>query len=438
MNENPERVALFSTALSNTIRGAKLMAGFYVADTNVLLTEIESLQDYNIVLLSHTLRELDKHKSSSNGELAYNARKAVRYIKDNQDKFKFDVRDYHGSTLGEDFDSSYQDNNILAACVENQYGLITSDILLQYKAKGFEIDVVELESRSKEDYSGVHELFITSSKEDQELLASIYETPERNPFELHINDYLYVWDKEKPTYNNEGELNGYKFIDCFRFDGFKLSKLKFKPIHGEFLGKITPANKKQEMLFDLLQNNEITIKACFGKYGVGKDFVMIAHALDLIEKGKMDKLIWARNNVELADVPTLGILPGDKIEKLIEFAMPLADHVGGVDSLENLIREGKIEVQHLGSLRGRDIKNSIIYVTECQNNTKEHVRLLIGRVGKESQLWLNGDLKQTDKDVYKNNSGIRALYNLKDQYLYGQVTLDKTERSDTAKLAELI
>lgn len=416
------------------------MTKLWVADTNVLLKDLEQLKDCSVVLLSHTLRELDKHKSSPNGELAYNARKAVRYIKENKDNFTFDIKDYDGSVLGKDFDNTYQDNNILASCVVNQYGLITSDILLQYKAEALDIDIVELnDNKGDEEYTGVHEIYLTKSKEDQELLASIYENPYENTYNLVQNQYLYIWNKDKPTYNDEGEPNGYEIIDTFRFDGEKLTKLKFKPIFSKFTGdKIKPINRKQEMLFDLLQNKDQTIKTCFGKYGVGKDFVMINHALDLVEQGKMDKIIWARNNVELEDVPTLGILPGDKIEKLLEFAMPLADHVGGVEGLRMLILSGKIEIQHLGSLRGRDIKRSIIYVTECQNNTNKHIKLLIGRVGKESQLWLNGDLKQTDKDVYRRNSGIRALSTLKGHHLFGQVTLDKTERSDTAQLAELI
>lgn len=413
------------------------MDKLFVADTNIILDYIEQLDEYKIVLTSHVLRELEKHKSSKYEDLKYRARVVSRYIKDNLDKFEFDARDYNGFELGIDYDDRYEDNNILACCVKQNYSLISNDVLLTYKAKGFGIEVIEFNNQSKEEYSGVHEFFVTSTKEDQELLASIYELPERNIFNLNINEYLYIWDKEKPTYSN-GIQNRYAFIDSFRFDGYKYVKLKFKPIHNRFTEKVKPINKKQEMLFDLLQNNDITIKACFGKYGVGKDFVMISHALDLIEQGKMDKLIWARNNVELADVPTLGILPGDKFEKLIEFAMPLADHVGGIESLEVLIRQGKIEIQHLGSLRGRDIKNSIIYVTECQNNTVEHFRLLIGRVGKGSELWLNGDLKQTDKDVYKNNSGVRALSNLKKEILFGLATLDKTERSDTAQLAELL
>lgn len=412
----------------------------FAVDTNILIDHFAELEEYQVVLLGHVLRELDKHKSNSgrNPELAYKARRVVRYIKENKDKFIFDTRDYDGSSFG---DNVYEDNRILAAVVENQYSLITNDVLLGFRAEGMGIEVIEFGDKGKEDldYSGVHEIFLTSNKEDQELLAQLYENPSYNPFNLVQNQYLFIWDKEKPTYNDDGEMNGYELTDSFKFDGFQFTKLRYKTVTPKYLGdKVKPINKKQEMLFDLLQNKDITIKACFGKYGVGKDFVMITHALDLIDQGKVDKIIWARNNVELADVPTLGILPGDKIEKLIEFAMPLADHVGGVEGLEVLIRQGKIEIQHLGSLRGRDIKRSIIYVTECQNDTKEHIQLLIGRVGKESQLWLNGDLKQTDKDVYRHNSGIKALAKLKGHRLYGQVTLDKTERSDTAQLAELL
>jgi PhoH-like ATPase len=415
------------------------MTKFFVADTNILLDSIESLAEQNIVLLSHTLREMDKHKSSSNGELAFRARKAVRYIKNNKDKFKFDLNDYNGSELGENFSSSYQDDNILKACVDNGYGIITNDVLLQMKSEGFNVEVKELDETLQEEYTGIVDIYLTKTDEDQKSLAEVYENPYNNKFNLVMNQYIYFWDKDSPTFNEEGEISGYEFLDSFKFDGEKHVKLKHKAITPKFTGdKVKPINKKQEMLFDLLQNKEITIKTCLGKFGVGKDFVMITHALDLIEQGKMDKLIWARNNVELADVPTLGILPGDKFEKLVEFAMPLADHVGGVEGLEMLIKQGKIEIQHLGSLRGRDIKNSIIYVTECQNNTKDHFKLLIGRVGKGSELWLNGDLKQTDKDVYKQNSGIRALSKLKGKYLFGQATLDKTERSDTAELADLL
>jgi PhoH-like ATPase len=412
----------------------------YVTDTNILLDSIEGLKDYQIVLLSHTLRELEKHKSSHKEDLKFRAREITRYINGNKDKFHIDAKDYDGSKLGRYYDNRYEDNNILASCVENNYGIITNDVLLGFKAEGFGLEVISLNTlEESSDYSGIHDIYISSSKQDQDLLASLYENPKDNIFDLVKHQYLYVWDKDKPTYDKNGNHNGYEFIGNFRFDGETLRKLKYKQIHSKFMGeKVKPINKKQEMLFDLLQNNEVNIKMCLGKFGVGKDFLMITHALDLIENGKIDKLIWARNNVELADVPTLGILPGDKFEKLVEFAMPLADHVGGVEGLTMLIKQNKIEIQYLGSLRGRDIKNSIIYVTEFQNNTRDHAKLLVGRVGRGSQLWLNGDLKQTDKEVYKNNSGIKAITKLRGNELFSLATLDKTERSDTAELADLI
>lgn len=413
------------------------MDKLYLLDTNVLLESPEVIKDYHVVVSALVLRELEKHKISFNKELAFNARRATRYIEEHKDNVTFDFKDYKVS-FDQDLDKDYTDNKIIQACLDNGYGLISNDLLLRLKAEGLGIEVIKLNNSYDEDYKGVVDIYLSKTK-DQETIADIYENPYRNTYKLVKNQYLYLWDKDSPTINEDGEENGFEFIDSFKFDGEKLIKLKFKPIFSRYMGeKIKPINKKQEMLFDLLQNKEQTIKACFGKYGVGKDFVMINHALDLIEQGKMDKLIWARNNVELEDVPTLGILPGDKVEKLLDFAMPLADHVGGEEGLKMLILQGKIEIQHLGSLRGRDIKRSIIYVTECQNNTSKHIKLLIGRVGKESQLWLNGDLQQTDKDVYRKNSGIRALSSLKGNRLYGQVTLDKTERSDTAELAELI
>ena len=58
--------------------------------------------------------------------------------------------------------------------------------------------------------------------------------------------------------------------------------------------------------------------------------------------------------------------------------------LAGVDGLEALMDDGKVEVEHLGFIRGRDIKNTIIMCSEAENMTKEHVQLLLGRVGEGS------------------------------------------------------
>ena len=63
----------------------------------------------------------------------------------------------------------------------------------------------------------------------------------------------------------------------------------------------------------------------------------------------------------------------------------------------------------------------------------------LGRVGEGSALWINGDYKQVDDAVFVRNSGlIRAVERLKGHPRFGYVKLLKTERSETAAMADLL
>ena len=107
--------------------------------------------------------------------------------------------------------------------------------------------------------------------------------------------------------------------------------------------------------------------------------------------------------------------------------------------MEYWIKNGQVEVAHLGFIRGRDYKNAILLVSEAENLTKEHIQLLLGRVGEGSMLWLAGDLKQTDEAVFENNSGMRkAISALTGNPHFAYVYMPKTERSETAQLADLL
>lgn len=132
-------------------------------------------------------------------------------------------------------------------------------------------------------------------------------------------------------------------------------------------------------------------------------------------------------------------MPGDAISKVFPFLMPIADHVGGILTLEDMLEQDVIEPIHLGFLRGRDIQNSIIFVDEAENLTREHIQLLLGRVSRGSELWIAGDMKQTDHRNFEKNSGLRALVReLKGNKLFGMVKLLRSERSETARLADLL
>lgn len=257
--------------------------------------------------------------------------------------------------------------------------------------------------------------------------ASVYERPSENVFNCYTNQYVIIRDKD-------GAVS-----DKLKWNGYEYRPLSYKQLSNDYSGKIKPRNVHQELAFDMLQDKKTTVKTLLGPFGSGKSMLMIASALHAVRAGQFDRIVYVRNNIEVKDSKPLGFLPGTSDEKLLPFAMPFADHVGGVEGLEYLRRSGQLEVCHLGYMRGRDIKNAIVYVTEAGNLTTEHVQLLLGRIGEGSNLWLDGDLKQVDMSVFRDSSGLSvAIDRLRGNKLFGYVHLEKTERSETAALADLL
>ena len=120
--------------------------------------------------------------------------------------------------------------------------------------------------------------------------------------------------------------------------------------------------------------------------------------------------------------------------------MVLADHLGGEYALNEAIQRGKVELQALNFIRGRSYKNAIIYCSEAENLTKEHVQLLISRCDEGTQLWMNGDDKhQVDDKVFETNNGLKeSIECLKGNRMFGVVELQRIERNKVAGLADLL
>lgn len=259
-------------------------------------------------------------------------------------------------------------------------------------------------------------------------LAAFYSDLSENRFGLLMNQYLILRDMY-------GEV-----LEYYRWNDTTHVRVTQKSVRsGKYMGTIKPLNPQQVLALDLLYNNDVTVKLLCGCYGSGKDYLMSGAALDLLEKNKYQKIVYVRNNIEVKNSKPIGYLPGTYNDKLMPFAMPLADHLGGVAGLDVMITQGRIELVHLGFLRGRDLRDSIIYVSEGENLTKEHVQLLLGRVGQGSALWINGDWKQTDAKAFETNNGlVTAIRKLKGHPRFGYVKLLKTERSETAAMADLL
>lgn len=204
-------------------------------------------------------------------------------------------------------------------------------------------------------------------------------------------------------------------------------------------GEIKPRNPQQLCAMDMLLNRDIPVKLITGKFGSGKSLLCITAALQAVQHGEFEKIIFVRNNVQVKDTDALGALPGSVMEKTLPYVMPFADHCGGVEGIQMLIEQGKLEVIPLGFLRGRSIRNAILYSMESENLTKEHIQLIMGRIDEGSQLWMDGDLKQRDRQIFEKSAGLELMVErLKGNPLFGYVHLIKSERSKVAQLCDLM
>lgn len=269
-------------------------------------------------------------------------------------------------------------------------------------------------------YTGYKDLVLTD-----EQFAEVYTNKTLSGEEFVENEYLIARSED-------GQVQ-----DKFRFTKGKLEQIKFTTFDNTYTGQLKPRNVHQELAFDMLKNRDITVKLVTGTWGTGKTLSLVVAALEAVQKGYFDKVIWIRNNVQVKDTDKMGALPGDEYDKLLPYLGPMMDHVGGEDGAKMLIYGKKLEIIPLPFLRGRSIKNAIIISSEAENLTKEHIQLLLGRVDEGSHLWMDADLKQRDRTIFEKSAGIeKMIERLSGEPLFGYVHLVKSERSATARLAD--
>jgi predicted ribonuclease YlaK len=403
-------------------------------DTNALLNLQQQAFKEPFVIAQKTLEEIESIKTSGtkDGEIKYKARKLARLLDENTGNYTVIPYNTELNNIIEDFGLKESPDNIILSSAylynkSNNILVVSDDINVKFisreifklPTKGInEINLVN----GEEEYTGYKD--VTLSDEE---MSWFYQHMTENVYDLINNQYLIIR-------KSDGEI-----VDYRRWNGYEYVALSYKQINNQFIGKVKPRNPQQVLAFDMLQNKEKTVKVLTGRMGSGKDFLMISNAIELIRQGKYDKLVWIRNNIEVADSKPIGYIPGTANDKLLPYAMILADHLGGEQGLEFQMMQGTIELQHLGFIRGRDYKNCILYCSEAENMTKEHIQLLIGRVGEGSTLWLNGDYKQTDSSIFRINNGLMTLINkFRGHEKFGFVKLEKTERSETAAMADLL
>lgn len=163
----------------------------------------------------------------------------------------------------------------------------------------------------------------------------------------------------------------------------------------------------QKKYYQTLTDYEITI--CSGPAGVGKSYVAMKAAVDLLADPSTpyEKIIIVRPAVEAEE--KLGALPGNVEEKLDPYIFPsyyLLNKIIGKEKRERLKEIEAIEVFALAYMRGMNIDNSILIFEEAQNCSPKQMKLLMTRIGFNSKFFISGDLEQTDRYKDKRHSGL--------------------------------
>jgi phosphate starvation-inducible protein PhoH and related proteins len=165
--------------------------------------------------------------------------------------------------------------------------------------------------------------------------------------------------------------------------------------------------ESQRKYYSLLNEKEITI--CSGPAGVGKSYIAMKAAVDLLvdPTTPYEKIIIVRPAVEAEE--KLGSLPGNVEEKLDPYIFPsyyLLNKIIGKQNREKLKEVEAIEVFALAYMRGMNIDNSILIFEEAQNCSPKQMKLLLTRIGFNSKFFISGDLEQTDRYKDKTHSGL--------------------------------
>ena len=407
-------------------------------DTNVLLHNDTWTQNQKFYISNITIEELEQIKISEkqSPKIKYLARKAVRWLIDNPDKYIVFIFDENSKIIKKKFPFTIdsQDKKIIATAFEAQekgydFNFITYDYNCHLIAKGTGLSSYILKQNNPKVYNGYKKITCPTD----ETLADFYtkiNSYQGNDFEdLLINEYLLVYDKDNIL------VDKYKYLGNNKFE-----QVKFNTANSKMFGKIKPIDPYQELVMDSFNSNQLTLIK--GAAGTGKSLLSLAYLFRSLEKGDIDKIIIFCNTVATAGSAKLGYYPGDRTQKLLDSQIGnfLISKLGAREQVERLIDQGLLLLLPMSDIRGFDTSGmrAGIYITEAQNLSVSLMKLALQRIGQDSICILDGDNDtQVDLNIYAGeNNGLRRVSEVfRGQNFYGQVTLKTIHRSRIANIA---
>jgi phosphate starvation-inducible PhoH-like protein len=208
-------------------------------------------------------------------------------------------------------------------------------------------------------------------------------------------EQLMTTKRAKKRFANEGYTN--PRANVIEFQPFQHTlpqnlPQKKKSVH------VIPRNRNQEeYLFKLLDPSKNIVFA-LGPAGTGKTLIACQVGIKLFKEGLVDKIVVTRPAVSVDE--DHGFLPGTLEQKMAPWTRPIFDVLAEyyyAKDIENMIREGVIEISPLAYMRGRTFKKAYIIADEMQNATPNQMKMLLTRLGEGSKMVVTGDLRQADR-----------------------------------------
>ncbi|RKO61706.1 PhoH family protein [Caldibacillus debilis] len=412
----------------------------YVVDTSSLMHHLSKIPFAESIVPTLVLRELDKHKNSSDPERAFLAQVAIKAIREHHKEIEFDFNQYPRFVyLSEkEYDIDYHDNRLLESLFHHRkagrnVGLITSDFGLEVQARAFGFPVLNPSENEKEPYQGT----ITIPADDHRIsyfFKMLSNPVHENVFDCLVGEYILIMkepDIRRTNSDDEEEVAG-----AWKWTGTHYKRISMNQVFSSSnFPEVKPKNFRQAAAMDSLKSNPLTILT--GKAGTGKTYLATAYILQQIEH--FDRPVYLiTNNVPMRGSRTFGLKKGKILEKILQSNLGnILKSKIGLKHTESLITNQKIQLVPLEDIRGTSF-NGIVYITEAQNYTIDMVKVLLERMEEEGQIIFDGDQRQIDLSYAQgSNNGIQRMLDIyKGSGYMGHVELRGNQRSVLSKLAE--
>lgn len=419
----------------------------YVLDTSVLLSDPKAalrFAEHEVIIPIVVISELENKRHDS--ELGYYARSALRLL----DEFRLNhgslnqqipLNDAGGHLLVElnhidegvlpaGFRHGDNDSRILAVAKSfadegRDVTVVSKDLPMRVKASAMGLTADEYRNEWVTD-SGWTGLAQISATEDQ--ISELYEGERVDvdaAEDLPTNTGLVISSGHGSALGRvKIDAASQKYVQVVRGDRGVFG------LHGR--------SAEQRLAIDMLLDREVGIVSMGGRAGTGKSALALCAGLEAVLERREHKKIIVFRPLYAVGGQELGYLPGSEAEKMNPWGQAVFDTLGAVVSenvLEEVVARGLLEVLPLTHIRGRSLHDAWVIVDEAQSLEKNVLLTVMSRMGQNSKIVLTHDVAQRDNLRVGRHDGVGAVVEiLKDNPLFGHITLTRSERSRIAAL----